>query len=696
MANTLLRASVTVDAAGVEGADAPVVVDGADTPITAGGLAGYTPTAGDRLLVAKVGGVLEIIQYLSRGTPPSLDGAYLGPIDPSQILDGTIDADVTLNGSLRTTDAGGRVIEQSADGGWTVYEEDGSVGTVIPADPSQPKQFSGQVIADVLTVLAGLSIRGSDASIERGSTVTLQSSVGQPNVVPGASFVYPTATVTQASDLDNNHGLEYDSDDDTLVYCTSVGTRGVVHKINKTTAVETFSTSLLGPSNVDNLHPDGGITKIGSTWYVLAHPDGSPKTWYVYRYDESWNFLSRWQYTQDPDGKQPAIGHNATGDICIARCADNDGKINVRTYDKDTGNNQTLAFESNTAFFANCTSVYKDTFDFADNCWVVSLESGAPTSGQMLIYNADNSGARVTNREWPRANAATVTGLAWDGVRFFHLSNSGKVVQYSQNQWTTAADKWWLYYTWYDSDATGGTHESSVSPGAGFNMVKRSWLRVSVPSIPDLGGTDDPNAARIYLSRGTSEPANSSRHLNDTIFGPATSEDFDDVDFTTGAAPPTSNNFPGATPGNIKSSSGSILAAGDDTGWMSYTPTLNNWTLANGTLTGRYRKQAKHVDYHVEYTVGSSDTKSGVLGVSLPLPMSSGWNGVSPIGTAIMFDTSAGDRRVGVAEHAGAGGEFARVRGTQSGATGQTADPTTPWTWATGDTFIVTGFYEAA
>lgn len=54
----------------VEGDPAEVVCDGSDTSITANGLDGYAPVPGDRLLVGRVGNVLEIIQYLSRGTVP--------------------------------------------------------------------------------------------------------------------------------------------------------------------------------------------------------------------------------------------------------------------------------------------------------------------------------------------------------------------------------------------------------------------------------------------------------------------------------------------------------------------------------------------------------------------------------------------------------------------------------------------------
>lgn len=74
MAHNVLRASVTADTATTDGGPATVLVDGADTPITANGLQDYTPTPGDRLLVVQVGGVVEIVQFISRGTVPSSSG----------------------------------------------------------------------------------------------------------------------------------------------------------------------------------------------------------------------------------------------------------------------------------------------------------------------------------------------------------------------------------------------------------------------------------------------------------------------------------------------------------------------------------------------------------------------------------------------------------------------------------------------
>lgn len=80
-ASPLLRASVTALTADPASAgDAvTVLVDGADTAVTANGLTDYTPAVGDRLLVTKVGGQLEVAQFLSRAILPA-SGAELSAL----------------------------------------------------------------------------------------------------------------------------------------------------------------------------------------------------------------------------------------------------------------------------------------------------------------------------------------------------------------------------------------------------------------------------------------------------------------------------------------------------------------------------------------------------------------------------------------------------------------------------------------
>lgn len=123
--------------------------------------------------------------------------------------------------------------------------------------------------------------------------------------------------------------------------------------------------------------------------------------------------------------------------------------------------------------------------------------------------------------------------------------------------------------------------------------------------------------------------------------------------------------------------------------WPAFTPTLGNWTLGNGTLTGKAFSAGKLTMYRIDYVVGSTDTKSGSLLFSLPANISDAV-GDFPIGQAIIEDVSAGTR-------------YARFAGVASVSQLRMFDASVsyvteaaPFTFATGDKVTVTGTYEAA
>lgn len=121
-----------------------------------------------------------------------------------------------------------------------------------------------------------------------------------------------------------------------------------------------------------------------------------------------------------------------------------------------------------------------------------------------------------------------------------------------------------------------------------------------------------------------------------------------------------------------------------------YTPTLTNWTLGNGTLTGKYIEVGKFIVGSVFYTVGSTDTKSGNLVISRPVTAVSGTAGEPCGGMAELFDTSGSAREFYVtARNSTTTFRFYSVSGT-------IATATAPWTWATGDTLQADFCYEAA
>ena len=142
-------------------------------------------------------------------------------------------------------------------------------------------------------------------------------------------------------------------------------------------------------------------------------------------------------------------------------------------------------------------------------------------------------------------------------------------------------------------------------------------------------------------------------------------------------------------------SAGDIIRAEDVQldAWPSYTPTISGWTLGNGTLAGYALQAGKDIRFRIEYTVGSTDTKSGTL--AFALPVAARWaatplTALPPVGQAALRDVSAPAGR-------------ARSVILLTSSTCQIVDEafsavthTVPWTWATGDLIVVNGSYEAA
>lgn len=138
--------------------------------------------------------------------------------------------------------------------------------------------------------------------------------------------------------------------------------------------------------------------------------------------------------------------------------------------------------------------------------------------------------------------------------------------------------------------------------------------------------------------------------------------------------------------------------------WTSYTP---SWlaeggaapTLGNGTLTGRYLKVGRTVDFVLQLTWGSTTAPGGGAG-------SENWVFTLPAIPAASFTfrtvkADALDNSAGL--HYGAAGTYSTANGgsirslvDQQGASGAIWDSVYPFTWAASDILYVYGRYEAA
>jgi len=130
--------------------------------------------------------------------------------------------------------------------------------------------------------------------------------------------------------------------------------------------------------------------------------------------------------------------------------------------------------------------------------------------------------------------------------------------------------------------------------------------------------------------------------------------------------------------------------------WNSWTPTLTNLTLGNGTQSAAHHRIGRTIHFRWKFTLGSTSAVGTSPQFTLPVAAHADYAINMPMGTASLLDS-------GVALYLGWGiminaSTVAPVAVNSAGATATNASvtATVPFTWATGDVIMVTGTYEAA
>jgi hypothetical protein len=119
-----------------------------------------------------------------------------------------------------------------------------------------------------------------------------------------------------------------------------------------------------------------------------------------------------------------------------------------------------------------------------------------------------------------------------------------------------------------------------------------------------------------------------------------------------------------------------------------YSPTLTNITIGNGTVTAKYWQSGKFVKYSGKISFGTTTTVGGTIGVSVPV------NAVDTIGigSALLYDSSTTPNRSGGECDFSAVGTLEFFGGNGGGP----AATALPFTWAVSDQLRWDITYEAA
>jgi hypothetical protein len=125
--------------------------------------------------------------------------------------------------------------------------------------------------------------------------------------------------------------------------------------------------------------------------------------------------------------------------------------------------------------------------------------------------------------------------------------------------------------------------------------------------------------------------------------------------------------------------------------WTTWSPTVNNISIGNGTISARYRQIGKLVDFNFKLTFGSTTTISGSPNFNLPVA-SAQWfvlqAGILDYGTGWFL--SFASNATGTPLYF----DLVTTNGTFAGTAGFSS--TSSMTWGASDALVVNGSYEVA
>jgi hypothetical protein len=257
----------------------------------------------------------------------------------------------------------------------------------------------------------------------------------------------------------------------------------------------------------------------------------------------------------------PALGTDGTFILAAERTSDNRIKIHqinprspgriVQTF--------TSGVSTDFAFVTPLTTVAWGSFDFGSARFVVATGN----SGEQWAAVFSVSGTTLTYQRNESFYIPGQGGTGWDGTAFQTMATDGVRRKHTSITWTDVpewAKTWYGATTWYDGDATGGTHETTPSPRAAFTFRKRQRYTITSGTIPDLGGTNDPDRIRIYLASSAVatlwRQATTAAGINSAVLTAA---------LFSGTSAPVSNDFPGAIAAKIINAGSSLIVSGDGT-----------------------------------------------------------------------------------------------------------------------------------
>lgn len=522
----------------------------------------YAATYFYKLIASDVDGAAavsaEASTQLVPATTPDIaaDYVYAGEISVDQLTAGTLTADVTLASTITTRGGGtGAGLDIAQD--LARYDSTGSPTAVL----GDTNVFKGDVEATNLTVTGSAAFRNG-TEISKGGTFTLQQGTTAPTSAPTVVVGWPNFTV--ANPISGGYGLVW-ANSEWNVAKDSADFGG-----SPTAWVYRTTNAALQLGGSGEPHPWGGLARIGTDWYTLGWlaVEGAGYQWFITRYNSSGVEQTQVSYTQIGSAFGSgadfanglgvgAIGTDGTN-ILIAEFDDANDRYRIQVRNATTlAVSSTVNTGTNAGFTGPVVGILGGSFDFGASRYVVLTKNGNHA------YPFTSAGTYQVNEAFASVVPGSMSGITYadtgDGSRFWStraksIASNAYVYKHSTFFWTDTTDPKThrATSTWRDTNATGGTHETNMGSIATFSMKKRAWASLTSAAIPS-GGTDDPNAVSFYLANFSTITRTDFWRQTLPADGVNTLTVGDAITFA-GTNPPATNNFPGATPGLVKTS----------------------------------------------------------------------------------------------------------------------------------------------
>ncbi|MCP2265578.1 hypothetical protein ACFQHV_00950 [Promicromonospora thailandica] len=442
--------------------------------------------------------------------------------------------------------------------GIQLYTADEDRWVNLPTDPEQDPEFRGRIEAEGLTVRQGAQFFSTLNEFAKDSVISLAEQVAAPITSPNVSSFWEwfATTRTPVTGALGTFAL----DPSAVVHASWNPGLSCYHLLQRVSG---------GGARVWYYNPNGTLVTSGgnplvwdlpASWHVtsvMVGADGEFRImyswndkWWIWDYSRgSTAALAQREYLPGNTLREPMLTMDGNNIWVAESFAAGPRFRRVTTNTTPVTVAEEIVSSGAPSGSASPYVFYRGTLDLGVPKFVVSYLG----TSSMRVYSS--TGAYEAANSWEPP--VSKSGGFWDPTssRWRTFGQDGRLYRHSSLTWTDPSlDTWHLAQTFYDGQVTGGLHETKIGAVRTFNPKKRSWVRIQPVPVPYAGGTDDPNQWRLYGKTGTAPGVDGAGLvLQESGAYNVLVRDRSTLLTTSGTAPPTTSNFPGASPARLLS-----------------------------------------------------------------------------------------------------------------------------------------------